>query len=187
MKAALRRRIGTPRVPAAVSSAIQRRLMAEDWWAAAFAVGLYRATPFEPATDLLLADRLAAGALVAVPASAGRDYRWGGVEADTRWRKGRYGILEPEPARPVSAGCLQIAVVPGVAFDLQGGRLGHGGGHLDRLLSQTAGLLVGLCAEARLLKTVPLEPHDVPVDVVVTEKRIRFAPSAEAKLERLTG
>jgi len=187
VKAALRRRIGASRVSAAASAAIQRRLMAEDWWTAAFAVGLYRATPFEPATDLLLADRLEAGALVAVPASAGHGYRWGRVEAATRWRKGRYGILEPEPARPVPAGSLQMAVIPGVAFDLKGGRLGHGGGHLDRLLSQTGGLLVGLCLEDRLLQAVPLEPHDVPVDVVVTEKRIRFAPSAAAKLERLTG
>ena len=78
-------------------------------------------------------------------------------------------------------------VVPGVALDAQGGRLGHGRGHLDRLLAQSGALLVGLCFENRLVEAVPMEPHDVRMDVVATEKRMLYAPAAAAKLERLLG
>lgn len=187
MKAALRGKIRRKRVPPAMSAAIQRKVLEEDWWAAAFGVGLYRALPVEPATDWLLADALGRGARVAVPMARRKGYRWGTVEADTRWVKGPYGVLEPERGGRAAAGDLRVVAVPGLAFDRRGGRLGHGGGHYDRLLSQTRGLLVGLCVEDCLVEDIPMERHDVPVDVVVTEKRICFAPSAARKLEQLTG
>lgn len=187
MKEALRKQTRRRRVPIKISEAIQRRLLAEDWWAAGFEVGLYRATPYEPATDLLLADLLGHAARVVVPVRNGDEYRWGGVEPDSRWQHGPFGILEPLESARVDARHLRVVVIPGVVFDRQGGRLGHGGGHFDRLLSQTSGLLVGLCVEDCLIDAVPLEPHDIPVDVVVTEKRLCFAPSAVAKLKQLTG
>jgi 5-formyltetrahydrofolate cyclo-ligase len=187
MKEALRQRIRPAPVPAAMSAAIQSRLLEQDWWAAAFAVGLYRATPSEPATDALLADLLARGAQVAVPVRHARGYRWGWVDAATRWHKGAFGILEPLRAPQAAPDRLRVVLVPGLAFDARGGRLGHGRGHFDRLLSQTGGLLVGLCMEQRLVEAVPLEPHDIPMDAVATEKRMIFAPSAAAKLERLIG
>ena len=80
-----------------------------------------------------------------------------------------------------------MVVVPGVAFDAQGGRLGHGRGHFDRLLARSPALRVGLCSEARLVAAVPMEPHDVRMDVVATETRMIFAPTAAAKLEEMTG
>ena len=187
MKPALRKRAGAVRVPAAVSAAIQRRLLEEDWWDAAFAAGLYLATPAEPSTDALLADLLARGALAAVPVRAGTTYRWMGVDPDTRWRRGAFGIREPIRGKPVAASDLRVVIVPGVLFDLQGGRLGHGGGHFDRLLAKTVGLRVGLCPERRLVGNVPMESHDVRMDAVVTESRTLFMPSAAEKLERVTG
>ncbi len=187
MKHALRQHAKPVPVSAAVSAAIQRRLLAEDWWAAAFEAGLYRSLPSEPSTDALLQNLLARGARAAVPVRHGRGYRWGRVEDATQWRKGDFGIPEPVRAAPVEASSLRVVLVPGVAFDVCGGRLGHGHGHFDRLLSQTPGLLVGLCPEDRLVEAVPMEPHDIRMDVVVTEKRTLFAPSAAAKLERLTG
>ena len=187
MKRPLRKEMGRGRVTAVASAAIQRRLAGEDWWAAAMCVGLYRSTPREPSTDGLLADLLARGARVAVPVAGRGGYRWGWVDAATRWRRGAHGVREPVGAPPGAAGDLRVGLVPGVAFDARGGRLGHGGGHFDRLLSQSTGLLVGLCVEDRLAEAVPMEPHDVRMDVVATEKRTIFAPTAAAKLERLTG
>ena len=187
MKEILRKQTQRRRVPAEISEAIQRRLLAEDWWVAGFEVGLYRATPYEPATDLLLSSLWESEARVAVPVRDGEEYRWGGVAPDSRWQRGPFGILEPLDSPRVDARHLRVVVVPGVVFDRRGGRLGHGGGHFDRLLSQTSGLLVGLCMEDCLIEAVPLEPHDVAVDVVVTEKRLCFAPSAVAKLKQLIG
>ncbi len=187
MKHRLRKHAKGKPVPEGAAQAIQRRLTAQDWWAAGFQVGIYRSTASEPATEALLADLLARGAQVAVPVKRGVEYGWGWVGADTRWEKGPHGIWEPAEFREASSKELRVIVVPGVAFDAQGGRLGHGRGHFDRLLAQSGALLVGLCFENRLVEAVPLEPHDVRMDVVATEKRMIFAPAAAAKLERLVG
>ena len=187
MKQRLRERVRRQAAPREASDAIQRRLMSDDWWAVAFQVGIYRSTANEPSTEALLADLLHRGARVAVPMRRGADYDWGGVGADTRWRKGDHGILEPVEAETASAGDLRVMVVPGLAFDAQGGRLGHGGGHFDRLLARSDALRIGLCFENRLVKAVPMESHDVRMDAVATETRMIFAPTAAAKLERLVG
>ena len=187
MKQRLRKQVKAASVPKGASEAIQGRLLAQDWWASAFQVGIYCATATEPATEKLIADLLGRGARVAVPMQHGDGYRWGWVEADTRWRKGAHGIREPVQSQPAAPNELRVVVVPGLAFDAQGGRLGHGRGHFDRLLATCDALRVGLCFENRLVESVPMEPHDVRMDVVVTEKRMIFAPTAAAKLERLLG
>ena len=187
MKEKLRERAKGRRASKSASAAIQERLMAADWWTAAFRVGLYRSTANEPATEALLADLLARGAQVAVPVRQGGSYGWGWVNAATRWKRAAHGIWEPTEAQAASPEDLRLIVVPGVAFDAQGGRLGHGRGHFDRLLARSGALLVGLCFENRLVAAVPMEPHDVRMDVVATEKRTLFAPAAAAKMERLLG
>jgi len=90
---------------------------------------------------------------------------------------GTWGIREPEPERcpPADAGGVGFALIPGVAFDRGARRLGYGGGYYDRLLA--GGLpegtpLVSGAFEVQILEEVPLDPHDAPVDVVVTEKEV---------------
>ncbi|MGD9781361.1 MAG: 5-formyltetrahydrofolate cyclo-ligase [Kiritimatiellia bacterium] len=187
MKQKLREQVQGRNASPNASETIQKRLMAEDFWAGAFQVGLYRSTGTEPATEALLADLLARGAQVAVPVRREGEYGWGWVDADTRWEKGAHGIPEPAQAKSATPSDLRVIVVPGVAFDAQGGRLGHGKGHYDRLLAQSGAFLVGLCFENRLVEAVPMESHDVRMDAVATEKRMLFAPTAAAKLERLMG
>ena len=67
---------------------------------------------------------------------------------------------------------IDLVVVPGVAFDAQGRRLGLGGGYYDRFLSRTKGAKVGLTYDALLLDEVPVESHDVTMDIVVTESAV---------------
>lgn len=77
-----------------------------------------------------------------------------------------------EPAGPaVHPGVVDVALVPGVAFDLSGGRLGHGGGHYDRLLVklEETCLRIGLAYACQIVPRVPRGPHDQPVDVIVTD------------------
>jgi 5-formyltetrahydrofolate cyclo-ligase len=90
--------------------------------------------------------------------------------------KGRFGI--PEPAKPVFAAEdeLDLLIVPGVAFDRAGGRIGRGGGFYDRLLPQYSAVRVGVCFEFQCVGKVPDEEHDVRMNWLVTEKRIlKFA------------
>jgi 5-formyltetrahydrofolate cyclo-ligase len=75
---------------------------------------------------------------------------------------------------------VEVALVPGLAFDLRGHRLGRGGGHYDRVLARLSpdSITIGLAFELQLMKRLPVEVHDVPVDLIVTE--IRVIKAAEA-------
>ena len=81
------------------------------------------------------------------------------------------GILEPSTASPAaSLDQVGLVLVPGVAFDRLGGRLGQGGGFYDRLLADLEGAFsVGVAFEAQIVDTLPLEDHDVALDALVTE------------------
>ena len=91
--------------------------------------------------------------------------------------RGMYGIEEPNQniraaaGRFVDARDVDLVVVPGVAFDRSGRRLGYGRGYYDQLLQRLRPdtLTIGLAFECQLFPELPHEPHDVPVDMVITE------------------
>lgn len=90
----------------------------------------------------------------------------------------RFGMLEPTPDLPVvPPTALDLALVPGVAFDQCGARLGFGGGYYDRLLQATSALRVGIAYDGCLGDEIPCLPHDQRMDWVVTPTReIRCEP-----------
>ncbi len=82
-------------------------------------------------------------------------------------KPGKFGI--PEPANPVFAPEeLDLIIVPGVAFDRTGNRIGRGGGFYDRLLPQYHAVRIGICFDFQCVENVPSEPHDCRMDVVVS-------------------
>lgn len=84
-----------------------------------------------------------------------------------------FGILEPGDACPlVEIGEIDLVLVPALCYDRQGFRLGMGGGYYDRWLTRFSGHTVGLCRQALLQDKLPAEPHDRPVDVVITPTEI---------------
>ncbi|MBM6871595.1 5-formyltetrahydrofolate cyclo-ligase [Pseudoflavonifractor phocaeensis] len=88
-----------------------------------------------------------------------------------------YGMLEPSPALPLAArDSCGLILVPGLAFDRQGRRLGQGGGYYDRYLPGYSGLTVALCRDAVLLDRLPAGCHDQPVALVLTESACWPAP-----------
>jgi 5-formyltetrahydrofolate cyclo-ligase len=91
---------------------------------------------------------------------------------------GPRGILEPDPAKckPVPMDCIDIAIVPGVAMDEKGGRLGSGDGYYDRIIPDLPMTTrkVGLVFEGQLVPQVPMESHDKHVDIIITEKRVIY-------------
>jgi 5-formyltetrahydrofolate cyclo-ligase len=85
---------------------------------------------------------------------------------------GKFGVREP------AATCVEIALekfdlilVPGMAFDLNGNRLGRGKGFYDRILSAASGIKCGICHDFQLLEKIPTEPHDARVDFIFTPSR----------------
>ena len=84
-----------------------------------------------------------------------------------------FGIPQPGIDAPVIGPAeIDLAIVPGLAFDRAGYRLGQGGGYYDRFLPKLTGISVGLCRSAMLRPPVPREPHDRPVSILVTEQEI---------------
>jgi len=83
---------------------------------------------------------------------------------------GHRGVREPQ-GPTIDPDVVDLALVPGVAFDVHGARLGHGGGHYDRLLPRLPDtcVTVGVAFACQVVPRVPLESHDRRVDVVVTE------------------
>jgi len=85
---------------------------------------------------------------------------------------GKFGVREP------AAGCAEIPLnefdlilVPGMAFDLSGNRLGRGQGFYDRILSAASGIKCGVCHDFQLLEKIPAESHDAKVDFIFTPSR----------------
>ncbi len=94
--------------------------------------------------------------------------------------EGMYSIMEPIQACEViditnKTFCPDLALIPGVAFDRKGFRIGYGGGYYDRLLEgpqMGRALKIGLCYEAQFVKKLPAEEWDRPVNAVCTEKQL---------------
>ena len=81
----------------------------------------------------------------------------------------RFGIPEPDEACPILAPEeIDLVLVPALCYDRRGIRLGMGGGYYDRWLADFSGPTLGLCREALLQDRLPAEPHDRPVDAVLT-------------------
>lgn len=86
--------------------------------------------------------------------------------------KGPHQILQPANPQKVDPAIIEVAIIPGIAFDPQGIRLGYGKGVFDRLLSKSKTLRIGLAYDFQVIAKLPEEKHDVQMDFVVTEKQI---------------
>lgn len=91
---------------------------------------------------------------------------------------GARGIAEPNPARckVVPIDCIDIAVVPGIALDEKGGRIGTGEGYYDRLIPDLpiTTRKVALAFDLQVMVQVPMESHDKYIDIIITDKRIIY-------------
>jgi len=98
------------------------------------------------------------------------------LDWDSDLMPGYYNIPEPRAGamRPYDPEQIDLLIVPGVAFDLKGNRLGYGGGYYDRFFSllKPGTPLVALVFDLQIVPTVPTDEWDRPVDCVITEKRI---------------
>lgn len=169
----------SPRSVKEKSGAVMDRVMSLEAYLKAKSLMVYVDFRNEVQTGGLIVRSLAAGKIVSVPIT------------DVKGRKlipsrlmsypedlapGTWGILEPRPecVRPLDPGELDLVIVPGVAFDPKGNRLGYGGGFYDRFLPRTrpGTVYIAPAFEVQVVDDVFPGSHDVPVHVIVTEKRI---------------
>lgn len=139
---------------------------------------LFSYIPFgdEPDIRRILTVALEDGKKVAVPKTF-TDRKVMAPYLFTGWEDlipGVYGILEPDPdqAKMAESSKIDLIVMPGVAFDQQGGRLGYGGGYYDRFLAGLSELplMIAPCFSEQVLDQIPMEKHDFRVDSLVTDQ-----------------
>jgi len=88
---------------------------------------------------------------------------------------GNFGVMEPkkETTRPAEPSVLDLVIVPGVAFDKKGYRVGHGAGYYDRFLPKLSKktVTVSIAFDMQMIDEVPADCHDIPVKYIITEKQ----------------
>ena len=159
------------------SRRIQQRLIALPAYERAQAIHIYvDAVPNEVKTRDLIRLSLARGKRIAVPwvaANGKAPFRTAQISSLAALVPGPCGLPQPPESEAIwvndAADRFDLVIVPGVAFDRRGHRIGHGAGFYDRFLSNTEAYKVGIVYRDLLLEDIPNEPHDIPVDAVVTE------------------
>ncbi|HPA14657.1 MAG TPA: 5-formyltetrahydrofolate cyclo-ligase [Desulfobacterales bacterium] len=138
---------------------------------------LYMNGPNEVDTQNILKKCLEFNKIVVLPAFDPEKYRikLRKVDNDADLKQGLKGILEPDPdhCKIVPIQSIDIAIMPGIAFDEKGGRLGSGEGYYDRLVPKLSITTrkVALAFECQIIQQVPMESHDKHVDIIITEER----------------
>lgn len=137
-------------------------------------IACYVSRSDEPPTAALREQLLDAGATLLLPRIEGENLTWIHVNSETTWAKNRWNIEEPEG--PAFEGTPAVWVIPGLAVDADGYRLGQGGGYYDRALEGVHDdvPIIAILFEDEIVEEVPREVHDHRVDIVVTPERVRW-------------
>jgi 5-formyltetrahydrofolate cyclo-ligase len=129
----------------------------------------------EPDIRPLLDHALADGKLAALPRFVSTEHGYGACElrdAANDLVIGQFNIQEPAPTcREVPLNRLDLVLVPGVAFDLHGRRLGRGKGFYDQLLALVRGATCGVAFDEQVVPEIPVEPHDICLNCILTPTR----------------
>jgi 5-formyltetrahydrofolate cyclo-ligase len=160
----------------ASSRMAQRQLISLMEFSRAACIALYSPAHNETDTAELLEAAFAAGKRVLYPAVCGDRMVFRQVEGIQSLAEGSFGILEPCPTGiDHHADEPDLIVVPGVAFDQKGHRIGYGKGYYDRFLQHPGrkAHLVGLCHDFQLIDhAIAAEEHDIRMELIVTDRRV---------------
>jgi 5-formyltetrahydrofolate cyclo-ligase len=176
-EAAIRARRAIPRTTLlSESKLVEENLVLNGAYLSSRAVACYASTEDEVRTDGIIRRMLAEGRRVAVPRVElpSHSLVFHELRSLEELSSGTYGIREPSDASPrVGLEETDIALVPLVAWDGRGHRIGRGMGYFDRALAaRGSSLAIGLGLESQRIPRVPDGPSDVPLDMVVTERRV---------------
>src|SRR5687768_4342067 len=157
------------------SRAICARLEEQAIWRNANKVLAFMPLASEPDLTPLVLRLLAANKTLALPRFDSTSASYEAVQVTdpaTQLVRGRYGVLEPQaecPLLPLKE--LDLALVPGIGFSLNGCRLGRGKGYFDRMLCDVRGWICGVAFDWQVTVEIPSEQHDIHVNSIVTPTR----------------
>ncbi len=160
-----------------ISSLAQKRFLGTEFYRGSKSISLYSSFSNEVLTEEIFERAAADGKRICYPRVVRgheRHLEFFKVDSIDDLSSGPYEMKEPaEGGVRVDPAGLDLVVVPGVAFDGMGGRLGFGKGYYDRALGAVGCAIVGLAYEFQVLEEeIPLEPFDVRLTALVTEERV---------------
>jgi 5-formyltetrahydrofolate cyclo-ligase len=151
------------------------RLKSQPLWQSAKSIMFYAPLADELDVWPLLLEALAGGRRVFLPRFDATKNSYAACEirdVQTDLRTGPFGIREPSPGcAEVPLKHLDLVLVPGIAFDADGRRLGRGRGYYDRLLHAHPGPACGVAFDEQIVQRIPVEPHDIKLDYIITPTR----------------
>jgi 5-formyltetrahydrofolate cyclo-ligase len=160
----------------------RKLLEQQSVWQNAKSIFFYAPLPEELDVWPLIHDSIAAGKLVCLPRFDAATHRYVACEVlDVAGEivSGKFGVREPaQDCVAVPLNRLDLILVPGVAFDTRGHRLGRGKGFYDQLLANAGGIRCGVAFDEQILTEIPIEPHDVLVNCILTPTRWIEVPPA---------
>ena len=168
---AARKRLMTPDQIESASLRLAQRLFETEAYQTARS--LYAYMPFNQEVDTRPILRRARddGKRTAVPRVCGSEMRFYDIDDSTVLIPSGFGIPEPSADEPEADDPDALVLMPGLAFDRQGHRVGYGGGYYDRYLAGHPGhTLVALCFGFQLLEQIPSDAHDIPVDLLLWDE-----------------
>ena len=152
------------------SASIAENLFALPEFRKAKTVAFYISKGSEVQTKSMLENAIAEGKKILVPSASERFILLEFVSFSDL-EKGRFGLLEPK-TKIAAKQEPDLIIIPGLAFDKNGNRIGYGKGGYDNFLKNSKAKRIALCFECQLVDKIPAEEHDQKMDIVVTEKRV---------------
>ena len=163
------------------TAAVESRLFAFANFLESKIALLYISENLELGTDSIIQKAYSYNKIVVLPAFDPENYQMTLMKVDAFGQElipGPRGVLEPDPSKckVVPMDRIDIAILPGLAFDEKGGRIGLGTGYYDRLIPRLdiTTRKVALTFEEQIIPQVPMESHDKQVDIIITDKRIIY-------------
>jgi len=155
------------------SAAIENRLFGLPEFRSTPVVMFFAAFRGEVETRHMIDRALAEGKRVVLPRVKGKELELLEIASYERdVAPGAWGIPEPVHGTPAALKDIGMIIVPGAAFDGRGNRIGYGAGFYDKLLPSYTGRTVALAFELQIVPEAPADSHDIPVQTIVTEKRV---------------
>jgi 5-formyltetrahydrofolate cyclo-ligase len=154
------------------SRRIQDFLINSKEFRSAEIIGAYYAFGSEVRTDVIIEQARSIGKKLALPSIESENLTFYELSSGKYLVKGRFGIMEPLPYGLIDR--MDMIVVPGIAFDKNGYRLGYGKGYYDKFLAKRKVFSVGLGYSFQLLENLPSGEHDKKLDAISTEDGIMY-------------
>ena len=157
------------------SIAIKEKLLSIPEYKRAKVVMFYCSIQSEVMTNEMIESALSnKNKIICVPKIFTKERKMDAVEINenTCFEKGNFDILQPFDGKVIPKKEVDLIVIPALAFDFYGNRLGYGKGYYDKFLKGIKAVKIGIAYDFQIADKLPKEEHDIKIDVLITEKRI---------------